>query len=67
MAFKSDKTFSKSKSYYTTNNAIGVSTWNGKGKYGYSTRYIPKTPENIKKITAIKGKPEKDGNKLIWM
>ena len=36
---------------------ITVSTWNGKGKYGYTNSYIPNTAENRNQIVKLKGQP----------
>lgn len=58
----------KDKAYAYTPGAktITVSTFDGKGKYGYSNKYIPNTPANLKKIVEVAGKPEKHGKRWLW-
>ena len=57
----------KSYAYTPGSKRIAVSTWDGSGKTGYSTRYIPCTSTNLKKIVQVAGKPEKYGKRWLWM
>ena len=65
---KPSSLITKDKSYAYTpgSKRIAVSTWDGSGKNGYSTRYIPKTSANLKKIVEVAGKPEKYGKRWLW-
>lgn len=56
----------KSYAYTPGSKTITVSTWDGKGKTGYTNKYIRNTPANLKKIVEVAGKPEKYGKKWLW-
>ena len=65
---KASSLITKGKSYAYTpgSKRIAVSTWDGSGKNGYSTKYIANTPANLKKIVEVAGKPEKYGKRWLW-
>lgn len=56
---KASSLITKDKGYVVPENGkwITVSTWDGKGRYGYSNKYIANTVENRSKIVKLKGNP----------